>query len=46
MSTSSTLRPHRAGNFPTSIDDGERIGDSDTIVAHLIRKYALKSTIG
>jgi glutathione S-transferase len=32
------------GQLPYVVDDGEVIGDSDTIVAHLIGKYAL--TIG
>jgi glutathione S-transferase len=30
------------GQLPYLIDDGEIIGDSDTIIAHLKRKYALK----
>jgi glutathione S-transferase len=30
------------GQLPYIIDDGEAIGDSDTIVAHLFRKYRLK----
>jgi glutathione S-transferase len=29
------------GQLPYIADDGETIGDSDTIVAHLIRKYRL-----
>jgi glutathione S-transferase len=29
------------GQLPYLIDDGETIGDSDTIIAHLKRKYAL-----
>src|SRR3954463_12418836 len=29
------------GQLPYLIDDGETIGDSDTIIAHLIRKYRL-----
>lgn len=29
------------GQLPYIADDGERVGDSDTIIAHLIRKYAL-----
>ena len=30
------------GQLPYIIDDGEAIGDSDTIILHLIRKYRLK----
>jgi glutathione S-transferase len=30
------------GQLPYIVDDGEIIGDSDTIIAHLIRKYCLK----
>lgn len=30
------------GQLPYIIDDDEAIGDSDTIIAHLIRKYRLK----
>jgi len=29
------------GQLPYLVDDGETIGDSDTIIAHLIRKYRL-----
>jgi glutathione S-transferase len=29
------------GQLPYMVDDGKTIGDSETIVAHLIRKYAL-----
>jgi glutathione S-transferase len=29
------------GQLPYILDDGETIGDSDTIIAHLIRKYRL-----
>jgi glutathione S-transferase len=29
------------GQLPYIVDDGESIGDSDTIIAHLIRKYGL-----
>ena len=29
------------GQLPYIVDEGERIGDSDTIIDHLIRKYAL-----
>ena len=29
------------GQLPYIVDDGEAIGDSDAIIAHLIRKYAL-----
>jgi glutathione S-transferase len=29
------------GQLPYIVDDGETIGDSDTIIAHLIRKYRL-----
>lgn len=29
------------GQLPYILDDGETIGDSDTIIAHLIRKYGL-----
>src|SRR5712675_1328296 len=29
------------GQLPYIVDDGETIGDSDTIIAHLIRKYGL-----
>ncbi len=29
------------GQLPYIVDDGEAIGDSDTIIAHLIRKYGL-----
>ena len=29
------------GQLPYIVDDGEAIGDSDTIIAHLIRKYRL-----
>ena len=30
------------GQLPYIVDDGEAIGDSDTIIAHLIRKYGLE----
>jgi glutathione S-transferase len=30
------------GQLPYIVDDGEAIGDSDTIITHLIRKYRLK----
>jgi glutathione S-transferase len=30
------------GQLPYIVDDGEAIGDSDTIITHLIRKYCLK----
>ena len=30
------------GQLPYIVDDGETIGDSDTILAHLIRKYRLR----
>jgi len=29
------------GQLPYIVDDGERIGDSDTIIAHLVQKYGL-----
>src|SRR3954469_18319962 len=29
------------GQLPYIIDDGETIGDSETIIAHLVRKYGL-----
>jgi glutathione S-transferase len=29
------------GQLPYVVDDGETIGDSDTIIAHLVRKYRL-----
>src|SRR5437868_3393874 len=29
------------GQLPYIVDDGEAIGDSDTIITHLIRKYSL-----
>src|SRR5262245_18084873 len=29
------------GQLPYVVDDGETIGDSETIIAHLIRKYSL-----
>jgi len=29
------------GQLPYIVDDGETIGDSDTIIAHAIRKYRL-----
>ena len=29
------------GQLPYIVDDGETIGDSETIIAHLIRKYRL-----
>ena len=29
------------GQLPYIVDDGEAIGDSDTIIAHLIGKYRL-----
>src|SRR6202049_3230470 len=29
------------GQLPYIVDDGEAIGDSDTIIAHLIAKYRL-----
>ena len=29
------------GQLPYIVDDGETIGDSDTIIAHLIAKYGL-----
>jgi glutathione S-transferase len=29
------------GQLPYIVDDGEAIGDSDTIIAHLVRKYRL-----
>ena len=29
------------GQLPYIVDDGETIGDSDTIIAHLIAKYRL-----
>ena len=29
------------GQLPYMVDDGETIGDSETIIAHLIGKYAL-----
>jgi glutathione S-transferase len=29
------------GQLPYLVDDGETIGDSDTIIAHLVRKYRL-----
>ena len=31
------------GQLPYIVDDGETIGDSETIIAHLIRKYRLTS---
>jgi glutathione S-transferase len=34
------------GQLPYIIDDGEAIGDSDTILAHLIRKYRLTTDDG
>ncbi len=34
-------RPPR-GQLPYIVDDGEAIGDSDTIIAHLISKYRLQ----
>ena len=30
------------GQLPYIVDDGETIGDSDTIIAHLTGKYGLK----
>ena len=30
------------GQLPSIVDDGEAIGDSDTIIAHLISKYRLQ----
>ena len=34
------MRPRRrAGSFPYIVDDGETIGDSETIIAHLSGKY-------
>src|SRR3974390_2908886 len=30
------------GQLPYIVDDGEAIGDSDTIIAHLISKYRLE----
>ena len=41
MSTSSTLRRRRGGQLPYIVDDGETIGDSDTIIAHLVSKHRL-----
>ena len=41
MNICSTLRPPRARNCRYLVDDGETIGDSETIIAHLIRKYGL-----
>ena len=35
------LRRRRAASFRTFVDDGEAIGDSDTIIAHLTAKYRL-----
>ena len=29
------------GQLPYIVDDGETIGDSETIIAHLVRKYGL-----
>jgi hypothetical protein len=37
-----TPRLLRADSFPYIVDDGETIGDSDTIIAHLTGKYGLK----
>lgn len=34
------------GQLPYLVDDGETIGDSDTIIAHLIRKYHLAVDAG
>ncbi len=34
------------GQLPYVIDDGQAIGDSDTIIAHLIRKYDLSIDAG
>ena len=34
------------GQLPYLVDDGETIGDSEAIVAHLIRKYGLKLDAG
>lgn len=36
--------PH--GQLPYIVDDGETIGDSDTIISHLIRKYGLAIDAG
>jgi hypothetical protein len=33
--------PVPRGQHPDIVDDGETIGDSDTIIAHLIRRYGL-----
>ena len=46
MSTSSTLRAAPRGQLPYVDDDGDIIGDSDTIIAHLIRKYRLTIDAG
>ena len=35
------LRRRRAGSLPYIVDDGETIGDSETIIAHRHRKYRL-----
>jgi hypothetical protein len=43
MSTSSTLSRRRGGQLPYIVDDGETIGDSDTIIAHLVSKHRLAS---
>jgi glutathione S-transferase len=34
------------GQLPYILDEGEVIGDSDTIIAHLIRKYGLTIDVG
>jgi glutathione S-transferase len=34
------------GQLPYIVDDGEIVGDSETIIAHLIRKYALTIDAG
>lgn len=34
------------GQLPYLVDDGETIGDSDTIIAHLIRKHGLSIDVG
>src|SRR6476661_151416 len=34
------------GQLPYLVDDGETIGDSDTIIAHLIRKHRLAIDAG
>jgi len=40
-SISSMRRRRRAASFPIFVDDGEHVGDSDTIIAHLVDKYRL-----